>query len=109
MSYFGATSTGAVIPTNDVGTPLMFDILALQNIYGANMTTRMGDTVYGFGSNAGSPYDFASNSAPQFCIWDAGGSDTLNCSGFSQSQAINLSAGAFSDVGGYKANVSIAP
>ena len=108
MSYFGATSTGGAIPTNDIGSPLMLDILALQNIYGANMATRTGDTTYGFGSNAGSPYAFASNSAPQFCIWDAGGIDTLNCSSYSQNQTINLGAGTFSDIGGYKANISIA-
>ena len=47
---------------NDNGypsTPLLFDIYALQQIYGANMSTRTGDTVYGFGSNAGAVYDFA--------------------------------------------------
>ena len=42
------------------------------------------------------------------CIWDAGGTDTLNCSGFSQNQLINLTAGLFSNIGGLTGNVSIA-
>jgi Peptidase M10 serralysin C terminal len=54
----------------------MFDIYAVQQIYGANMSTRTGDTIYGFGSNAGSVYDFSVNTSPGICIWDAGGTDT---------------------------------
>ena len=72
------------------------------------MTTRTGDTVYGFGSNAGAVYDFAINSDPVLCIWDAGGTDTLVCSGFGQSQLINLTDGLLSNLGGLTGNVSIA-
>ena len=71
-------------------SPMLADILALQQIYGANTTTRTGDTVYGFGSNAGALYDFAINTNPAITIWDAGGVDTLNASGFAQSQIITL-------------------
>ncbi len=35
-------------------------------------------------------------------VWDAGGNDTLDFSGYSQNQRINLNEGAFSDVGGLK-------
>ena len=45
---------------------------------------------------------------PIFCVWDGGGEDTLDFSGFSQNQKINLNAESFSDVGGLKGNVSIA-
>ncbi|MDI9229664.1 M10 family metallopeptidase C-terminal domain-containing protein, partial [Serratia bockelmannii] len=41
-------------------------------------------------------------------IWDAGGNDTLDFSGYSQDQRININEGAFSDVGGLKANIAIA-
>lgn len=41
-------------------------------------------------------------------MWDGGGNDTLDFSGFSQNQKINLAAGSFSDVGGMTGNVSIA-
>ena len=41
-------------------------------------------------------------------MWDGGGDDTLDFSGFSQNQKINLNAESFSDVGALKGNVSIA-
>lgn len=42
------------------------------------------------------------------CIWDAGGNDALDFSKYFQRQRINLNEGKFSDIGGLKANVSIA-
>lgn len=41
MSYFEATNTGSNIPDYQISTPLMFDILALQNIYGANFKPEL--------------------------------------------------------------------
>ncbi|MFP3520841.1 M10 family metallopeptidase C-terminal domain-containing protein, partial [Pseudomonas sp. SIMBA_077] len=41
-------------------------------------------------------------------VWDGGGNDTLDFSGFTQNQKINLTATSFSDVGGLVGNVSIA-
>jgi len=79
-------------------TPMVDDISASQRAYGANMTTRAGDTVYGFGSNAGSIYsnaDFRS-----FAIWDAGGNDTIDLSGYTRNQQIDLREGAISYTGG---------
>ena len=107
MSYFDDGNTGGNAGSYP-DTPLLLDVYAAQQIYGPNMTTRTGDTVYGFGSNAGAIYDFAINSDPALCIWDAGGTDTLNCSGFSQNQLINLTDGLFSNIGGLTGNVSIA-
>ncbi|QJI32084.1 hypothetical protein HKK55_26420 [Pseudomonas sp. ADAK18] len=90
--------------------PMMDDISAVQKLYGANFKTRSDDTVYGFNSNTGR--DFlslkSSTDAPVFCVWDGGGNDTLDVSGFHQNQSINLKAEQFSDVGGMKGNVSIA-
>jgi hypothetical protein len=80
----------------------------MQDIYGANYTTRINDTVYGFNSNAGDIFDFRINTSPQLCIWDAGGQDTLDLSEYSQNQVIDLREGYFSDVGGFKSNISIA-
>ncbi|MFO0412227.1 MAG: matrixin family metalloprotease, partial [bacterium] len=54
MSYFSERETGADFRTDATGprryssAPLMDDISATQRLYGANMTTRTGDTVYGF-------------------------------------------------------------
>ena len=88
MSYFSASYTGA---DNNGGTgwkyaqtPMVHDILTIQSIYGADTTTRTGDTTYGFNSNAGKEiFDFSQNNTPVLSIYDAGGIDTLDLSGFS--------------------------
>lgn len=108
MSYFDSSATAQGETVNYVSSPLIFDIVAIQDIYGANYTTRINDTVYGFNSNAGDIFDFRINISPQLCIWDAGGQDTLDLSGYSQNQVIDLREGYFSDVGGFKSNISIA-
>jgi len=108
MSYFSSSSTGAV-RTSFAATPMAHDIAAIQSLYGPNMTTRTGDTVYGFNSNAGrDAYDFTHNTLPVIAIWDAGGKDTLDFSGWNTNSKIDLTAGAGSDGGGQTYNVQIA-
>jgi Ca2+-binding RTX toxin-like protein len=90
-------------------TPLLYDIFVLQHIYGANTKTRLGDTTYGFHTNTGLDYfDFAKNPKPVLSIWDAGGIDTLDVSGFSTNQSIDLGEGHFSSIGPLKNNVTVA-
>ena len=108
MSYFSASNTGANHGGYYASTLLLYDIAAIQKMYGADMTTRTGDSVYGFSSNVGGAYDFTVDTHPIICIWDAGGTDTINVSGFTQDQVVNLNAGQFSDVGGLTKNLSIA-
>ncbi len=116
MSYFDAWATGAThfvdLPYNErfASTPLLHDIAAIQRLYGANMTTRTGDTVYGFNSTADrAPFDFTTNVDPIVAIWDAGGThDVLDVSGYTNNQVIDLRAGAFSDIGRLTKNVAIA-
>ena len=117
MSYFSEINTGADFRINGQGTrsyssaPLLDDISAAQRLYGANMTTRTGDTVYGFNSNAGRLWFGANNelSPLVFCAWDAGGTDTFDFSGYlNNGQVIDLRQGSFSSVGGLIGNVSIA-
>ena len=92
-----------------VVTPQMADIYAVATMYGAATTTRTGDTVYGFNSNAGAVYSFgAYTSAPALTIYDNGGNDTLDCSLYSNAQRIDLHAGSFSSVGGLTNNIGIA-
>ena len=89
-------------------TPEMADILAVERYYGAPTTTRAGDTIYGHGSTAGSLYDFATYSeAPALTIFDSGGNDTLDASGYSQNQLIDLQGGNFSNIGGLTGNIGI--
>ncbi|HYD88587.1 MAG TPA: M10 family metallopeptidase C-terminal domain-containing protein [Vitreimonas sp.] len=115
MSYFSETNTGASYGNYYVTAPQMYDIAAAQYLYGANMTTRTGDTVYGFGGNTGHAV-FTIASASQgaiFCIWDAGGEDTLNLSGYATNSHIDLRAESFSSAGFHSTgamigNISIA-
>jgi hypothetical protein len=113
MSYFDAVETGANHvyqgQTIYASTPLLDDITAIQRLYGANTTFATGATTYGFNSNADAAYRIASSSQQVvYCIWDAGGTDTLDFSGYANNQAIDLRAGNFSDVGALTKNVSIA-
>ncbi len=109
MSYFGPWESGANHLGSYGSTLLLHDVAAMQLLYGANMTTRTGDTVYGFNSTAGrTSYDFTINTKPVVTLWDAGGQDTLDCSGFAMNQIIDLREGLFSNVGGLTSNVSIA-
>ena len=77
MSYFGAEKTGADWVASDgkryfAQTPMLYDVMALQSMYGADTTTRTGDTTYGYGSNAGNDvFDFNLNPHPILCIFAA--------------------------------------
>jgi serralysin len=110
MSYFDETNTGASYGAAYGAAPMLDDISAAQQEYGANYATRAGDTVYGFNSTADRPWFLAtnSNSTLIFAAWDAGGVDTFDFSGFSNTQVIDLQAGHFSSVGGLVGNVAIA-
>jgi Ca2+-binding RTX toxin-like protein len=92
----------------NVVTPMQADIAAMQALYGLSSTTRVGDTVYGYHSNAGGVYDASSYPSAAFTIFDDGGNDTLDYSGFGGFQQINLNAEAFTRVNGQIGTVSIA-
>lgn len=113
MSYFDASKTGANHTLNDTTyqsvTPLRDDIVAIQRLYGANMATRTGDTTYGFNSNADNlAFHLTGDSQTIFSIWDAGGINTLDLSGYTTNQVIDLRSGAFSNAGALTKNISIA-
>ena len=110
MSYFNATETGADHHGLYAASPMLDDISAAQQEYGANLNTRTGDTVYGFNATADRPWFIASDAGAQliFAVWDAGGNDTFDFSGFGVAQTIDLREGFFSNVGGLVGNVAIA-
>lgn len=107
MSYGRQNQLGHQGTDMHVQTPAMVDIYAIQSIYGANGATRAGDTVYGFGSNAGTPYDFAVNDRPNVTIYDTGGHDVIDASGFDKLADIDLNPGAWSSIGGPRNNIAI--
>lgn len=106
MSYWRGSETGArtinwsLFLQNNSQTPMLHDILTIQSKYGADLTTRVGDTIYGFNTNAGNAvFDFAKNPYPYLSVYDAAGNDTIDLSGFTAGQQIDLHAGSFSSVG----------
>jgi len=110
MSYFSESNTGANYSGRYAAAPQLDDIRAAQIEYGANMTTRTGDTRYGFNANADRAWFEASSSSTRliFAVWDAGGTDTFDFSGYSQAQLIDLREGFFSNVGSLTGNVAVA-
>lgn len=66
---------------------MLYDIAALQEIYGANTAYNTGDTLYNI-----------SDDSPQ-TLWDAGGADTINTSSVSADVIIHLEEGGFSSIG----------
>ncbi|WP_442678318.1 M10 family metallopeptidase C-terminal domain-containing protein [Sphingomonas sp. ASY06-1R] len=102
MSYFDGSQGAPIGVWTTPMTPGIADIAAAQRLYGANMTTRTGDTIYGFNSNADASYFHitdASQSFVRFTVWDAGGNDTLDFSGYNYNHVIDLRQGSLSSVG----------
>ena len=108
-------------------TPMLWDIEAMQELYGANTTTRSGDTVYfgnGGGARGAQEYQYASNADNArgmqvqgedgryrdviLTIWDAGGQDLIDASGLTTNSRINLRPGSYSSIGEIDNNIAMA-
>lgn len=103
MSYFRDQKSGgqsidvSLGLLNNAQTPMIHDILTIQSKYGADPTTRTGDTVYFANSNAGNAvYDLAQNPFPYLAVYDAGGNDTFDFSTANTGVFIDLRPGSFS-------------
>ena len=114
MSYFDQNEntyfSGLGFSRQFVTTPMVADILATTDLYGTATTTRTGNTTYGFNNNSGRAiYDAAlGQTAVSFAIVDHGGIDTLDYSGYSSLQRIDLNPESFSNIGSRVGNMSIA-
>ncbi len=114
MSYFDASNTGADWYASDglkyyAQTPMVYDVLTAQSIYGADYTTRSGDTVYGFNTTeANSVFDFTFNQHPIITIWDGAGNDTIDLSGWTTNSTITLVPGSYSNADQMTFNIAIA-
>jgi len=84
-SFYYNYTTGAVQPE----TPMVLDIAAVQEIYGADTNTRSGDSVYTF-----TEWNLSLQS-----IYDAGGEDTIDLSNFSLANIVDLNPGGYSSIG----------
>ena len=84
MTYNDATANNGFSPTTDSYSGFLtglgaFDIAAVQYLYGANLDANTGDDVY----RMSDPNGFS-------CIWDNGGTDTIDASGLTASVVIDL-------------------
>ncbi len=91
----------------------MLDIVALQQTYGLSTTGGLqGGQTFGFNSNISDAtstfFDFTVNTVPIVTIWDGGGGNRLDLSGFSQGSAVNLNPGTFTSADGLVNNIGIA-
>ena len=83
-----ATRYSSTISPVQPQTPMLYDIAAMQYLYGANMDYATGDDLYTFDPQT-----------PFFkTIWDAGGIDTLSVQNFTESCLLDLRAGKFSTI-----------
>ena len=69
-------------------TPMVYDIAAIQYLYGANTAYRTGNDIYTFDPS----HPFYKS------LWDAGGNDTIDISNFSTSCTIDLTPGHYSSL-----------
>ncbi len=126
MSYFPQSGNPNVdaSPAGPIG-PMAADLIALDNLYAeygfGTSNAFAGDTVWGFNTNIddskGKAFSELSKHAPRnaFTIVDSGGTDTVDFSGYSADQVIDLTVtdsgdahATASSVGGKKGNMMLA-
>ena len=103
-SYIGGSVSGGY--TNDqwgyAQSWMMYDIAALQHMYGADFTTNGGNTVYSWSPDSG---DTLVNGIAGIepganrifaTIWDGGGTDTYDLSAYDANLSVNLAPGGYS-------------
>ena len=91
---------------------MMYDIAALQQLYGANYATNSGNTVYTWSPTTGEMFlngvgqgrpgagdtSFDSNKV-YLTVWDGGGNDTYDMSNYTENLLISLEPGESSGLG----------
>lgn len=103
-SYIGASTTTGYTngSTSYPQTLMMYDIAALQKMYGANFTTNAGDSVYSWSALTGQmSINGVGQGAPAgnkifMTVWDGGGNDTYDFSNHATNLTIDLNPGGWS-------------
>ncbi len=123
MSYFNQESNTYINASLAYAvTPMIADIIAIQNLYGVPTDINAGDTVYGSQSNldgylgqvfalwtgeVNNPEAYSGENIT-LTLYDTGGRDTLNLRADTADQRIDLRPEGISDVYGLVGNVVIA-
>ena len=92
-SYPGQPLEGGFAGPDFPTTYMMYDIAALQHMYGANFAHNAGDTLYKF--------DRPSNYSTHILrtLWDGGGVDTYDVSDFYNGTSVDLRPGGWTKLG----------
>jgi serralysin len=103
-SYIGQSTSGGY--TNQYGSYpqslMMYDIAALQKMYGADFTTNSGATTYSWSRTTGEMFiNGVGQGAPAankifLTIWDGGGTDTYDFSAYTTGVTVDLRPGQWS-------------
>jgi VCBS repeat-containing protein len=104
-SYVGSSLSGYTNGTYSYPqTLMMYDIAALQEMYGANYDTNSGDTVYSWSPTTGQMFiDGVGQSLPGgnkifMTVWDGGGNDTYDFSNYTTNLSVDLNPGGWTTV-----------
>lgn len=82
------TYTHHSVSSSNDETPMVYDIAAVQYLYGANTNYQAGNDIYSFDDRA--PFSMT--------LWDAGGIDTISESNSSRACLIDLNPGSYSSI-----------
>ena len=115
MSYFSQTENTSITASYGyTATPMMADILAIQNLYGTpgSNSVTAGDSTYGLGTQLGNYLDYVfdwlagggtsaqmTGNQMVFTLYDQGGTDTVDLSFASDAVRLDLRSESFSDFG----------
>lgn len=101
-SYIGGPLTNYSVETwGFAQTLMMYDIAAIQHMYGANFSTNGGNSVYTWSPTTG---EMSINGVEQgapggnrilMTVWDGGGIDTYDFSNYSTNLTVDLNPGAW--------------
>ncbi|MBI5107138.1 MAG: M10 family metallopeptidase C-terminal domain-containing protein [Rhodocyclales bacterium] len=99
MSYTdpNGSQIGTSLSSGNASTPMPLDILAIQQIYGANTSFHTGNDTY-----------VLDTGAVVQTLWDAGGNDTLSAGSALSSVTIDLRPGSYSQISGSQGRLGIA-
>jgi serralysin len=103
-SYIGQSTSGGYTNANGSypQSLMMYDIAALQKMYGANFNTNSGNTTYSWDPKTGEMFiNGVGQGAPVankifLTIWDGGGSDTYDFSNYTTGVTVDLRPGQWS-------------
>lgn len=102
-SFVGASTTSGYTnePAGYSQSLMMFDIAALQHLYGANFNTNSGATIYSWSATTGEMFvNGVAQGRPAgnrvlLTIWDGGGSDTYDFSNYATNLSVDLRPGSW--------------